>query len=162
MGRCSLCGNEMLTSEGCTPHKVLLRDGTVVDEPRHEPESSHVYDNHARCTDCGAEPGGIHHEHCDSSRKPDGSQILIDAMAYWDPDTDLDPRDPESDWSFIVVTIDESMDTGYPEAYRHLRGFDTLENAELFIERDTFWTNEEDVRLEIRALEIKTEEPHPR
>lgn len=154
MGKCGMCGEQMFTSEGCVEHYVLLRNGDVIPSPVHGAESSHVYDEHESCTDCAADPGGVHHPHCDSARKPDGSQILIDAMAYWDPEEDVDPREPESDFVFPVVALDMENE-GYPQHYRNITAFDALEKAQAY-RSGVDWCDAEE-EMEIRALRVESE-----
>lgn len=147
-----MCGQQMATADGCIDHLILLRNGDVLPSPVHGEESSHVFDGD--CADCGASPGGIHHPHCDSARKPDGSQILIDSMAYWNPDEDVDPREPESDFAFVAVALDTEND-GYPQHYRNITAFDALEKAEAYYD-GVDWCNAEE-EMEIRALRIQSE-----
>lgn len=143
-----------MTADGCEPHKILLDDGSVIDSPTHTSENSHIHDG--RCVDCGAAPDGIHHPHCDSARKPDGSQILIDSMAYWDPETEADPREPESDYVFLVVDLGDEHDgdgVGHYDEYRALIAFDALEKAEEYVDNED-WTT-----FGIQAMQITSEVP---
>lgn len=148
MATCPMCDGQMLTVDGCTSHKVLLDDGSVVDVPEHSVESS-LMDGESRCHDCNAKPGEIHHAHCDSARKPDGSQILIDAKAYWDPETDSDPRSAESEYIFVVILEVDGDD--YPQERKTLTSFNTLSNAETYVEGEDWGT------MSIEVLRLQTE-----
>lgn len=157
MAQCGMCGNTMSSAEGCIEHKVLLMDGRVIDSPRHELSGSESTEEPTeRCHDCGAEPGGIHHESCDWAQAPDGRQVFSHSMVYWDPETDMDPRDAESPWAFIVVYIDESIETRGQSPYHHLAAFDTPEMAEVFIEEDDYWSDNDDTRLAIKTLKVES------
>lgn len=83
MATCELCGREMNEARGCVPHFVVLRNGDVIEAPRHTQLSSlSPREAAGRCHDCGAEPGGVHHPFCDSARTPAGRQLLREADEY--------------------------------------------------------------------------------
>lgn len=145
MANCGLCDREMLSAEGCVEHHVMLDDGTVLPSPLHSNEGS-LHESDKRCHDCGAEPGGVHHAHCDSARQPDGSQILIEAACYFDPDTDTDPRTAESDFVFLGIAVETEHGPREPVA-----AFDSLDAAEAFTE------NEDWCEFDIRALQLRSE-----
>lgn len=131
MGRCGLCERQMLGSEGCVEHKVLLGDATVIDAPRHGKDS--LVETNETCHDCAAEQGEYHHPWCDSARTPDGTQILGNALEYWVPDEDPDPRGPESDLAFIVRMLPTEE---WEDEPKNMAWFDTLGGAEGWIEQE--------------------------
>lgn len=142
----------MLHTDGCIDHKVLLTDGSVVDEPAHNPSSS-LLDADSDCHDCAASPGHTHHMSCDSARKPDGSQILIDAVTYWVPGRHTDPREPESDVMFIVRMM-PSEDSEFPKEPQNMKVFAGYDNAVEYIENDDI------DNLSIQALPLGDELPN--
>lgn len=99
------------------------------------------------CPDCAAEPGEIHHAYCDWARKPDGSQILIDAVTYWVPFEDQDPRKAASEYLFIV---EEPLnpENSESESVQNIAAFLSLDGATNYI------NNEEENDLEVDVLQI--------
>jgi len=124
MTNCKMCGTSMIIENGCIEHKILLSNGDVITSPKHDSSGSLSLD-HDECPDCAAEQDEYHHPHCDWARKPDGSQILIDAITYWNPETETDPRDVDSEYVFVL-----SMKSEYDTEWNVSRAFESLSAAE--------------------------------
>lgn len=148
---CEMCGESMMMTDGCIPHKVLLEDGRVIDEPRHDPEGS-LDEADDTCPDCAARSGEIHHPFCDWARQPDGSQILIESVKYWNPEEDPDPRLPESKYIFVVQLLPQE-DEEYPPHPTDTIVFDALETANEWREREDWGP------FGIKVLELNSELP---
>lgn len=136
MAKCETCGREMLSAEGCVEHNVLLDNGEVIDAPRHDEDGS-MFGTGDRCGDCGAEPGGVHHSHCDTAQDPSGTQILIQSVAYWDPESEIDPRKAESEYAYVVV-MEPDEDPEHPQPRKVLSVYEAYEDARAYTEEEDF------------------------
>jgi hypothetical protein len=68
MAICSTCNQEMTKADGCTLRTITL-DGVVHDRIPHG-DGSAWGPAKARCSDCGVEPGKIHHPGCQYEQCP--------------------------------------------------------------------------------------------
>ncbi|MBW2536261.1 MAG: hypothetical protein JRI55_32540 [Deltaproteobacteria bacterium] len=68
MAVCSSCNLEMTAAKGCTLRTITL-DGVAHDRIPHG-ESSTWGPAKGRCSDCGAEPGELHHPGCQYEQCP--------------------------------------------------------------------------------------------
>lgn len=71
MCKCELCGQEMLTADGCTISSIRVK-GKVYKRIKFGTGAEYGFDleEGARCHDCGARKGHYHHYGCDVERCP--------------------------------------------------------------------------------------------
>lgn len=157
MATCSICDGIIGGSTECKPHKVLLTDGNVVEEPEFDPGEDEFRTPGNKCHDCGVSVGEVHHATCENSHLPDWGQILINSVTYFDPDSDTDPRCSESRYIFMVIC----NDNGEVSDHRVLSVYDSLSGAKGFIEEDDYWGEADNVELNIEAQKLKSEVQQP-
>lgn len=78
MAKCHICKKEMLTASGCCGEKIRA-NGKLYPRIRMGDPNDFFPDasDDARCGDCGAMRGGLHHWGCDCERCPACGEQLI-------------------------------------------------------------------------------------
>jgi hypothetical protein len=82
MVACKYCSLEMTTGAGCTPEQIVI-DGVGYEPVRHGHERGWTGRATARCGDCGALPGNVHHHGCDMERCPRCGRQSITCGCLW-------------------------------------------------------------------------------
>lgn len=77
MGKCKICGKDMLRAAGCLGYTLLCDGKRYSRIPAGESEFEKEMMDWERCPDCHAKKGYFHHWGCDVERCPKcGMQIL--------------------------------------------------------------------------------------